>query len=165
MDIQSINTNSFSIYLDEGELQALHIDPRSVTEQEAADISRSALQSLGRDSESGAAYIELYPGKRELLLFVRTDLGEPVFFQFGDFEAVLAAAACLSPCPSALTYLGGKYILTLYPAPGQTFLAPCEEFGTRLSNPPRFDLHLREHGKTLSFPNAVAHLQNIFKPR
>ena len=165
MDIQSISANSFSIYLDEGELQALRIDPRSVTEREAADIFQSALQSLGYDPGSGAAYIELFPGKQELLLFINTKLGDPVFFQFDDFEAVLAAAANLSPCPSALTYLGGKYILTLYPAPGQTALAPCEDFGVQLPNPPRFELHLREHGKTLVFPNAVAHLQNIFKPR
>ena len=65
------------------------------------------------------AYVDFFPGQHDMLLFVRLNFEDPVFFQFDDFDNVLLAVdECDCEPLSSLTYIDGFYVLTIYPLAG-----------------------------------------------
>ena len=156
MDIQAINSRSFSIYISGDELTKRHITPDSVTCSEARDILRFAL-----GDDFGTARMDLFPGRDEMLIFVRKNIERPALFRFYDFEDLAAAVSQCSPDdPAELIYCDDSYILVLWSWDG----VPCApvEFGDPLDVHPDYLLHLREHGRVIFDDYAVAGLREIF---
>ncbi len=145
MDIQAIGSRAFTVYIGEPELHRRNIEPQSMTVSDARELVRGVLD----DSDTGSVSLELYPGRHELLIFVRRNAGEPEFYSFPDLEALLEALAALSPdAASSLFFYNGAYILAVWPVEGARVPALCE-FGAPLPRPGAFLLHLREHGKII----------------
>jgi len=156
MDIQAINKRAFSIYISGDELINRHIAPDSVTLEDARDILRLAL-----GSDFGAARMDLFPGRDDVLIFVRKNVERPAFFQFQSFEDLLAAVSQCSPDdPSELVFCDGAYIFILWGWDGIP-VAPVE-FGELLNVHPDYILHLREHGRVLYDEYAVSNLREAF---
>ncbi len=158
MDIQAIGGGGFTVYIGEPELHRRHIEPQSVTARDARELVRGVLDCC----ETGAVSLELYPGRHELLIFVRRSAGEPEFYSFPDLESLLEALAALgTDLASSLYYYDGAYILAVWPQEGARVPALCE-FGAPLALSGAFLLHLREHGKVLGEGDAAETLLRAF---
>lgn len=159
MDIQAIGGGGFTVYIGEPELHRRHMEPQSVTARDARELVRGVLDCC----ETGTVSLELYPGRHELLIFVRRSAGEPEFYSFPDLESLLEALAALeTDLASSLFFYNGAYILAVWPREGARVPA-LGEFGTPLSVPGAFLLHLREHGKTLCEGDAAGALLRVFE--
>ncbi len=160
MDIQAIGSRAFTVYIGEPELQKRHIEPRSITVSAAKELVRGVLDC----PDTGTVSLELYPGRHELLIFVRRSAGEPEFYEFSDFEAVLRALSSLSrDTASSLFYYNGTYILAVWPGEGARIQALCE-FGTAAARPGAYLLHLREHARVIADGDAAEALTRFFQP-
>ena len=162
MEVQTIGNMSFAIYLNDRDLRQHQIKPDQMTSEETTAILRSAFEQIGRTSWN-KAYVDFFPGQHDMLLFVRLNFEDPVFFQFDDFDNVLLAVdACDCEPLSSLTYIDGFYVLTIYPLAGDPDPICFSEFGTRLCYPAKYALHLAEHGRELLSNNAISALKEKF---
>ena len=168
MDIQTVGKDSLVIYVSGNDLRIRHIAPESVTEHDTEGIINSALVEIGMP-RSETVYLELFPGRDDLLMFVQLGLGSPQFFSFDDFESLLAAVSecCLSSrsssvSQSSLIFQNGKYILVITPLLHETPPDCLSEFGEKLSCAPEYMLHLKEHGKTIISVDAIGVLSRAF---
>ncbi|MGE4486041.1 MAG: adaptor protein MecA [Oscillospiraceae bacterium] len=162
MEIQTICSASFTVYLGEGDLEALHITPTKMTEKDTEDVLHLALRSLGK-KPCRQVQTEFFPGKHELLLFIRINTGNVAFFGFDEFEDVCSAVAgCAEPLPSSLAFLDGRYILSVYPWDSAELPSSLIEFGEGLKHPPEYELFLDEHAKKLISNDAIAVLWDYF---
>lgn len=158
MDIQAIGSRAFAVYIGEPELQKRHIEPRNITVSTARELVRNVLDC----PDTGTVSLELFPGRHELLIFVRRSSGEPEFYEFSDFETVLSALAALPRgSASSLFYLHGVYILAVWPGEGARIQALCE-FGRAVKREPAYLLHLREHAVTIADGDASETLGRYF---
>lgn len=161
MDIQAIGVRAYSVYIPESELRLRHIDPENITVGQA----RQLVDALLGDTSTDAVSLELYPGRHEVLIFVRRSPGEPEFYCFQDFEQVLEAVAALSDSVAASLYrLDGAWILVVWPEEGRT-LARLADFGSPLDVPAWYLTHLREHALPVCDADAVAVLRRAFLER
>lgn len=158
MEIQAIGTRAFSVYIAGEELERRHLDPQGIT---ATDARRIVSDVIENDA-LGAVSLELYPGRHELLIFVKRSAGEPEFFAFYDFEALLEALEERGDdITASLFYYNGMYILAVWIMDGtrpDRFL----EFGQILDVPGEFLLHLREHGTVICDGDAAQRLRKAF---
>lgn len=160
MDIQAIGSRAFAVYIGEPELHRRHIEPRNVTVRTAKELVRNVLDC----PDTGTVSLELFPGRHELLIFVRRSAGEPEFYEFTDLEAALSALAVLPRgCDASLYYLRGVYILAVWPGDGARIQALCE-FGRPVKRPPAYLLHLREHAAVIADGDAAETLGRYFFP-
>ncbi len=160
MDIQAIGSRAFAVYIGEPELHKRHIEPRNVTVSTARELVRNVLDC----PDTGTVSLELFPGRHELLIFVRRSDGEPEFYEFTDLEAALSALAVLPrDAASSLYYLRGVYILAVWPCDGARIQSLCE-FGRAVKRPPAYLLHLREHGAAIADGDAAETLGHYFFP-
>lgn len=162
MEIQTISNMSFAIYLNDRDLRQRRIKPEQMSSEETTAILRSAFEQIGKTSWN-KAYVDFYPGRNEMLLFVRLNFQDPLYFQFADFDdLLLAAEECVGNPFSSLTYIDGSYVLTVYPLEGETDPVCFSEFGTRLCYPAKYALYLAEHGREILAGNAVSALKEKF---
>ena len=160
MDIQAIGSRAFAVYIGEPELHKRHIEPRDITVSAARELIEHVLDC----PDTGTVSLELFPGRHELLIFVRRSAGEPEFYEFTDFEAVLSALSALPVgSASSLFYLRGVYILAVWPGDGARIQALCE-FGLPVKRASAYLLHLREHAVTLADGDAAQTLGRYFSP-
>ena len=156
MDIQAIGSRAFTVYIAREELERRHLDPEDITVGEARDIVSSVLEC----DALGAVKLELYPGRHELLIFVKR---EPEFYSFPDLESLLlAVGACGDEIAASLFWYDGAYILAVWS--GDARRACLSEFGDALDLPAGFLLHLREHARVLREGDAVEVLRRAFLP-
>ena len=161
MDIQAIGARAFSVYIAEAELTRRKLDPLDITAEEARRIVRTLIPCDALDTVS----LELYPGRHEVLIFVKKSTGEPEFLRFEDFESVLAALlACGEDVTASLFFYEGSYILAVWSFDGLTHRG-LAEFGEPLERPGDFLLHLREHGRVLCDGDAREVLLRAFAER
>ena len=162
MEIHPICGASFAVYLGEGDLKTLHITPTQMTEKDTEDVLHLALRNLGK-KRCRQVQTEFFPGKHELLLFIRINTGRVTFFSFDEFEDVCSAAAgCADLLPSTLTFLDGRYVLSVCPWDSADLPSCLVEFGEHLHYPPEYELFLIEHAKTLIPNDAIATLCDYF---
>lgn len=165
MEIQTICSAAFAVYLGEGDLEALHIIPAEMTEKDTEYVLCLALQSLGKKL-CRQIQTEFFPGKHELLIFIRINTGNVAFFSFSEFEDMYSAVAgCTEPLPSSLSFLDGCYILSVCPWDSSELPPSLAEFGTSLRFPPEYELYLSEHAKKLIQSDAIAALLDYFSDR
>ena len=159
MDIQAIGNRAFSVYIGESELVSRHLKPGSVTVSAARELVRDCIGGCG-----GAMSLELYPGRHELLIFVRRCSDEPEFYSFADLEELLPALRQLpAGAVSSVYFYNGAYILAVWPPEGSGIPA-LAEFGRPLSRSAAFLCHLREHGETVCEGDAAETLTRVFDP-
>ena len=107
--------------------------------------------------------IESYPGRDELLLFVRRCAGRPEFYRFDDLDTLLAAANAMpGDTVSSLYRADGAYVLALYPWDAEGGACACREFADALDVLPEYAAYLAEHAKLIISDNAIMRLRQIF---
>ncbi len=159
MDIQAIGSRAFTVYIGEPELRSRNIEPQSVTERDARELVRGVLDC----PDTGLVSLELYPGRHELLIFVRRSAGDPEFYEFTDLEALLLALSALPrDAASSLYYDNGVYILAVWPDGDLPAHALCE-FATPVPRRGTYLLHLREHARPIAEGNAVQALSPLLR--
>lgn len=161
MQIQTIDNFSIAVYMEKSDLDRMHLAPDSITEKDTAlllgRIFKNSNEKPGKNIQ-----LELYPGRDDVLLFIRLSGAQPSFFAFSSFEELLSAISGADPSPSALYYIGGRYILSISPWHGEKLPLSLWEFGTNIQVPPSMTLHYEEHGKTIIKTDAVGTLQKLF---
>lgn len=157
MEIQAIGSRAFSVYIAGEELERRHLDPMGITANEA----RSIVNDVIKEDGLGTVSLELYPGRHELLIFVKRSSGEPEFYAFASFEDLLDAIREGDGVTASLYYCDGVYILAVWPMEGAR-RGGFEEFGRPLSRPGGYLLHLREHGKAICEGDAAERLRELF---
>ena len=159
MEIHALGDRTYSLYISEAELRRRCIEPLAVTASQACAMVRSAL-----GVESGTILLDLFPGHRDLLIFVHNDPYGPEFYSFKDADSMIEslAAAAAQPASSLFSY-NGQYILAVWGWRSEV-TASFLEFGQRLCEPSLFLLHLREHGQLLLDGQAISEIKNIFSP-
>ncbi len=160
MEVQAIGKAAFTVYITQNELEARSLDPRNITPAQAQDLVKTVVDC----PPLGAVSLELYPGRHELLIFVKRSFGEPAFYRFGKLETLLSALeGAVSEPPSSLYLLDGRYYLVVWNFEGQASLG-FSEFAEPLERPTAYLLHLREHGRTICEADAVRRLREAFFP-
>lgn len=158
MDIQAIGSRAFSVYIAGDELARCHLDPMGMTASQARQIVGPLIDCGALDSVS----LELYPGRHEVLIFVKRSSGEPEFFRFPDIESLLDALAQIDAgLVSSLFFYNGSYILAVWPA-DDVRAGALAEFGESLDLPGVYLLHLREHALLLCDGDAASRLREAF---
>lgn len=159
MDIQAISSRAFTVYIPREELERRHLEPGDITVGQARDIVSPLISCDGL----GAVRLELYPGRHELLIFVKRSLGEPEFYSFEDLESLLlAVGACRDEIAASLFWYQGAYILAVWS--DDPLAARLSEYGEALDLPGDFLLHLREHARVLLDGDAAEVLKKTFLP-
>jgi hypothetical protein len=162
MDIQPIDNGTVAIYIEREELQSRDMTVSDITMDEASQLLHSALHRLGRPDWNSVCF-ELFPGCDSLLLFARRYSCDPVFFIFDDIEELIDASAhCPGSLISFLTYFWDAYVLTVYPWESEPVPPVLYEYGTAVTAPPGFALHVSEHGRLLAGPSALRLLHETF---
>lgn len=162
MDIQHLKGAAFAVYVSGDELREEHIDPADVTVDDTERILASAFSRLGRQREE-QVFLELFPGRDDLLLFVRPARTAPLFFTFDGLEALVAAAdSWHGDAASSLWYIDGRYILAVWPWDAPDDCHALLEFGESLDKPPEYEPFLSEHGRILASPDALGSLRKAF---
>ena len=159
MDILTIGSRTFSFYISESELRYRNIEPDSVTASQARELVRGF---IGR--ETGPLLMDFYPGRHELLIFVRSDPQGPRFISFDNIEELInASLSVTSDLTSSLFFYHGQYILAMW-SWEQDDCVPLLEFGRLLDMPPEFLPHLREHGRIIAKGLALHKIKSAFSP-
>ena len=158
MKIQAIGKASYLIVVSDDELMDIELLPDEITDLQAVQIFRAALPEKGE-----SAFLELYQGKGELMMFVRFPENETMVFEFDCFEDMLSAVRlCPEMYRSELISRDGRYILILTPWNGDPIPESLCEFGNKLEVTPECILHLREHAKVIIPAKAVEKLLSVF---
>ena len=162
MEIQPIGSESLYIYICGEELEGFPMQSDDIGSEDAAEILKAALGE-GFSEIWENAYLEMYSGRDELLLFARPHSGKPVIFAFPEIESVIySARCCRESIISYLSLLGEEYYLILYPWRGKSPPEPFFEYGELCQLPPLFALHILEHGKILAGPAAIDEINSVF---
>ena len=165
MDIQFISRASYAVYIGEEELTQRGICPASVTKEQLEPILSPIFEHSSGSFEKNV-YFELYPGKNDVLVFIRFASGRTEFFSFQDFEILLTAVKeCSDTLPAELINLENTYILAISPWEGDAIPASLFEFGEKLPYPPAYLYHLREHGNIIIKNYAIGRLKQLFPDR
>ncbi len=160
MDVQTISERSYSIYITEGELNRRSISPQAVTAGDVMELIKDLTGAL----PAGSTKLELYPGRHELLIFVRRNPGALRCFRFRALEDLISAALTSGgEEPSALYLYDDTYILAVWDTEDTGLAALCE-FGESLDWRDAHLAHLREHGKLLLPAQALRELRAAFRP-
>ena len=141
------------VYVAEEELAQRNLCAGTLTEKDV----RRVLREAEIPKEWNDVDVELYPGRGEVLIFVRCSPSW-AWYSFADLEAVLHAVQAQESAES-LWYLDGSYILG-FPG-GRSCTA--EEFGHLLPAGKYFAAYLQEHGRPIIRENAVSVLKNAFR--
>lgn len=161
MVIHNTKNSSFMLYLDTDDFEKLHINPESLSAEEAINIFKSYCESCGNYSFT-KAYIELFPGNCDLLMFVHTENSDPALFAFDEFESLLSSVQFLPDNSTAsLLFFENKYIIAVWPQDSPLSFA-LSEFGEELFKSPNYYSHILEHGKMLITCDAIGKLKKIF---
>ncbi len=156
MEIQAIGARAFSVYIPEAELTMRHIRPDSITAVEARELVEGLIDRADTVS------LELFPGRHEVLIFVRRSFGDPEIYAFADLEELLRAILALEgSAETSLFHYGGLWILAVWPG-CEGHRAQLSEFASPLDAPPGYILHLREHGRIIADGDAASVLKNAF---
>ena len=162
MDIQTIGSSSLTIYISPAEMRSRNIAPGSLTADDTKNILHSALDMIGQNEYTKVS-LELFPGKEDLLLFVRMCLGAPLFFSFDDLELLIAAACeCSDEAPSSLSFMDSRYILTVTPWEHDNAAPILYEFGELIDAPQQYEEYIKEHGQMLIKSDALTVLKKHF---
>ena len=155
LQIMMIGENCACVYIVAEEIRDRGISHGNISEKEA----RKLLKAAGLPDTWNNVDVEIYPGKEELLLFVRCD-SPWRWYSFSDLEMLLGAAALIEATEeSALYYFENAYILGLNG--NGRFVA--EEFGASIPAGKGYEAFLGEHGKVLLKENAVYFLRQTFR--
>jgi len=154
LQVTRIGEGWVSVYVSKTELKRRKIIPGEITQKQA----RAVLKAAGLPENWRDVDVELYPGREELLLFVRC-ADSTAWYAFSDLEQLLGAAGCMpEENGTALYVLDGGYILGL--SGGKS--AAAEEFGRSVPAGRYYEAYLREHGKVLFGKNAISRLRAAF---
>lgn len=159
MVIQEISGLAYSVYISERELNEKHLTPSAVTAADAMELV-SAITPPDRSAGRCTTQLELYPGRHELLIFVRRGPEKLRVMSFRSIEDVISAVTDGGAAdPSSLFYYDNRYILVMWLRNGE---AVCE-FGDEMPVTAAFLPHLYEHGRTLCDGCAVGTLKGAFR--
>lgn len=159
MTIHAIGKTSYIIIASEGELCENHLSAENISKADAERIYHLALP----DSDDSSVLLEVYEGKKEIMLFVRFVGDETTAAAFENFEDLLAAISVLPElCASELFYDGERYILVLTPWDGDPIPQEIYEFGEPIEVTPMYIPWLREHTVRIISGNAVETLASVF---
>lgn len=159
MTIHAIGKASYIIIASEEELSSNHLSAENITKDEAERIYHLALP----DSDDSTVQLEVYEGKKEIMVFVRFAGDETATIAFDDFENLLCAVNILPEvCASELFYDGEHYILALSPWDGDPIPQGIYEFGEPINAAPMYIPWLREHTVRIISGNAVETLASVF---
>ena len=148
------------LYLDSTDFEKYHIDPSSVSAEQAMDILSRSCDSFS-PSPLAAAEIELFPGNSDLLMFIRANFASPVFYSFESIDDIVRAVQELpNDTVSSLLLFEGNYLLAIWPEDNSH--CSISEFAHLADTSPNFALHIFEHSKELLAGNAVSELKKIF---
>lgn len=164
MEIHAITDSAYAVRINGIELENMNISPMHMSENDERGVLRSALELLGRRNCTHVE-TELYPGKDELLMFIRIGTGITMFFEFDDFENILEATKACTGMPSSLHYIDDKYILSITPWDEEDIPPALFEFGKRRHAADGYAMYITEHSKTLIEKDAVTKLNSIFSAR
>ena len=158
MEILAFGGSTFSLHIDETELTDRHISPAEITVSQARDIVRSAI-----GGRHGSLMLELFPGRHELLIFVRCNGDGPECFSFTTSEELIAAVLSLTgeASASSLYHYNNEYILAVWFLPPEES-APLMEFGVFVDLPPGFLSHMEEHGTLICPGQAISRIRRAF---
>ena len=158
MDIQMIGSSSYSVYISNEELRLRGMSADS----DSCESFLTMLIPYFRGGKLHAANFELLEGRDDVLIFIRLNFGDPSCFSFDEFED-LASAICFCPnIPSSLIKYENKYLLIVYPWPGESVPPSLFEFGTYMSCSLKYEAFLKEHGDVIISKDAVPTLQHYF---
>ncbi len=159
MTIHAIGKTSYIIIASEGELIENHLSCENITKADAERLYHLALP----DSDNTSVHLEVYEGKKEIMLFVRFSGDEVRAIAFKDFEDMLSAVRLMPEmCESELFHDGERYILVLTPWDGDPVPESVYEFGERIDVAPMYIPWLREHYVRIVAGKAVETLTNVF---
>ena len=160
MIIHNTKNSFFMLYLDSTDFEKYHIDPSSVSAEQAMDILSRSCASFS-PSPLAAAEIELFPGNSDLLMFIRANLASPVFYSFDSIDDIVRAVQELpNDTVSSLLLFEGNYLLVIWPEDNSH--CSISEFAHLTDASSNFALHIFEHAKKLLAGNAVSELKKIF---
>ena len=143
MDIQLIGRSAYLITVPADELGKRVTD---FTDTDAEKMCRRALTS----KELEHVCVEVYPGRDELMIFVRKGCEHSEVYSFDNFEDILRAVRLTGKlCDSRLVLYGERYILTLTPWDGDPVPPGICEFGKKLAVSDMMLAHILEHGRML----------------
>ena len=154
LQMMTIGECCASVYIGAEEMRDRGISPGRISEQEV----RKLLKSAGLPDTWNDMDVEIYPGKGELLLFVRCGMPRR-WYCFSNLEMLLGAAELMEGTDkSALYYLENTYILGIS---GNGKYA-AEEFGVSIPAGKGYEASLRENGRVLLVENAISFLRQTF---
>ena len=161
MLIQDISASALAVHIDTSELMLMGIKKTDLSDKDTSKILEYVLKASHKPVCKHICF-EVFPGRHELLIFIRLNCSDPVYFSFSSFEDLLSSISLVDPQPSSLYFSDGKYILSLFPWDGENLPPVLFEFGEELHAGTGFDLHLREHGKTIIISDAIERLKTSF---
>lgn len=141
MTVQSIGPTTALLSLSREELRKRGLHPRLLTHQQAGELARECLLSLGWSADC-ALELESYPGEDDLLLFIRT---APAVWRFSDSDALLDAIAVLPTLTgSTLYWWQDAFWLVGRDCP------LLSEFARRMESDPLLHARLNEYARPLA---------------
>jgi len=155
LNVQTIGQRSYLITVSVSELG------EKAKDFSQADAER-LLGQLGHNDGENFRF-DVYPGRDEIMIFVRAGEGSTQLWEFETLDDVMDAfEKPVSMCDSRLLKYGERYILALTPWEGDTVPAALCEFGKRLEVSPELAAHIREQSAIIIDSRAAESLaQNI----
>ena len=162
MTILPLSESSIAIFLEPSELEYTGVSTQSFDADAASPLVHSALAEAGIALD-GNLEIEAFSNSEGVLMFARVIPQKPAFCVFDRLEELIMAATSIhdAPADSSLTYLEGKYWLTLFGA-ARMLEAQLSEFSEKQELDSTFIRHLAEHGRTLIPQRALNRLSEYF---
>ena len=142
MNVQNIGQRSYLITVSARELG-----------EKAEDFSKAdAEKLLGQLGHNGGKNyrFDVYPGRDEVMIFVRAGEGRTQLWEFDSLDDVMdALEKPVSMCDSQLWQYGERYILALTPWEGDPVPTALCEFGWLINVSPELAAHIREQSEIL----------------
>ena len=161
MTIQSIGKASYLIILEKDDPIGQAADGSYKKSDYGEQLCRLAFGDaacLGK-----RIHIEIYPGRDEIMAFIRLGGDETGVFAFESLEDLLpAVSGCRDMFSSELLWDGERYILILTPWEGDPVPYRISEYGERLIVRDELIPHLREQARCLISGNALERLSSLF---
>ena len=154
MNVQNIGQRSYLITVTASELGE---KAESFSQADAEKL----LSQLGHGGGKNYRF-DVYPGRDEIMIFVRAGEGSTQLWEFETLDDVMDAfEKPVSMCDSQLLKYGERYILALTPWEGDTVPAALCEFGRRLEVSPELAAHIREQSVIIIDSRAAESLAQI----
>lgn len=162
MTILPLSESSIAIFLDPSELEYTGVGTQSFDADAASPLVHSALAEAGIALD-GNLEIEAFSNAEGILMFARVIPQKPTFCVFECIDELIMAATAIhdAPSDSSLTYLEGKYWLTLFGS-ARMLEAQLSEFSEKQALNGDFIRHLSEHGQILIPHRALNKLNEYF---